>query len=122
MAKDNLCNTLDMTEIEKEISNIELPDDPELRDIVMFALEIYKDSMNDAIFADALEKLTATEVALNALKLSQETMVKMEELKLKARKMCLDEYKEVSKNNEDASLGDDNRREILNKLRDELDS
>jgi len=123
MARDKLAETLDMKPIEEEIKNIEIPEDADLETIARLTLELYKDLINDTIFAEQLEKLASIEVAIQALKLSQEAMIKLEELRLKERKMALDEYKEISKKDENAKLSDTetNRRLILDRLKEELE-
>lgn len=122
MAKDGLCETLDMTPIEDEIDSIEVGDSIELEDIVKYAMEIFQDSMNGSKFAEPLERLAAQELALNALKSAQDALVKKNELRLKERKQELDEYKEISKKDENVKLGNESRAEILNRLKKEQES
>ena len=122
MPKDNLCETLDMNPIEAEIENIELPDDIDLDDLVVFAMKIFQESMNDSILAEPTEKAITREIALSALKAAQEAIVKKEELRLKERKQALDEYKAVSAKDDTAKLDDDNRAAILNRLRAEKEN
>ena len=70
-----------------EISEIKIPDDPVLGDVVRLALEAYKDQMQNIQFMEPKYRARALEVAQQYLNLAKDALSKKEDLRQKDIKL-----------------------------------
>lgn len=63
--------------------SVELPEDPTMRDVVMFALKEYKNLTEEAQLLEPESKLKTLELAKQYLDLAKDTMYKQSDLEIK---------------------------------------
>lgn len=87
---------------------IEIPDDPELKDIIKLALEGYKTQMEDIQHIEPKFRARSLEVAKMYLDLAKDAITKNADLKLKFEKLELEKRKRTGED-DDGSSGESGR-------------
>jgi hypothetical protein len=111
------------TPFKDEITEIIIPDDPTLDDIIRFALTTFKDHVDDTHTIEPKFKARNLEVACTYLKIAQDALKDKKELEQKDRKLDIDEFtavKRVTPEKGGDRPGVKSRNEILTEIHTEI--
>lgn len=100
--------------------DLKIPDDPTMKDVVLFALDQYKDLVNESKLLEPEQRIPQLELAKQYLDLAKDTMYKESDLQIKHKNAEIRERQKAPKSLPSGESGEEGSGSVARISRDEL--